>query len=76
MGVVIEMTNFCHLQCDGLNCGKKMHHYGEQILTQMAILLGWENRGAQWLCPHCAKGSVQEPRKGSTTEKAVESPIP
>lgn len=76
MGVVISMTKFCHLQCDGHNCEKKVHHYGEQILTQMATLLGWENRGDQWLCPHCAQSRAQEPIKGSTTEKAAETPLP
>ena len=74
MGVVTSMTNFCYLQCDNSNCRKKVHHYGEMILKQMARLLGWENRGEQWLCPSCVKRAEQVPGNRETPVNIMETP--
>ncbi len=73
MGVEIALTEFCHIQCDELNCGKKVHHYGEQVLKQMAKLLGWKNMGDKWLCPLCAQKNEQETSNRAMAEKAIES---
>lgn len=65
MGLVATGSNFWHIQCDKHSCGKKLHHYGEEILKQSARLLGWEFSGEEWACPSC----VEERRKrieGST----------
>jgi hypothetical protein len=55
MGLVAIGTKFWHIQCDERNCGKKLHHYGEEILKQSAKLLGWENRHNKWACPSCTE---------------------
>ena len=75
MGVGISTTNFCYLQCDESNCGKKMHHYGERVLKQMARLLGWENRGEQWFCPDCAKRIEQETSHKGMADKPMETSV-
>ena len=72
MGVVTAMTQFCYIECDVPDCRKKVHHYGEQILTQMAKLLGWEHRGEKWLCPHCVESTRQGTREGATPVRASE----
>ena len=67
MGLVATGSNFWHIQCDKSHCGKKLHHYGEELLKQSARLLGWEDRHNEWACPSCAE------RQRKRTERSEKS---
>ncbi len=55
MGLVTTMGKFCYIECDTLNCGKKIEKSGENLLRELAYLCGWQSRGNQWVCPNCAE---------------------
>jgi hypothetical protein len=72
MGLAGAGRKFCYIQCDESDCGKKLHHYSEEILNQSARLLGWENSRDKWACPSCTEkrrkrieGSTETGRKTS-----------
>jgi hypothetical protein len=65
MGLVATGRKFWHIQCDERDCGKKVHHYGEEILKQSARLLGWVYSGDRWACPSCVERRRKE-IEGST----------
>jgi hypothetical protein len=65
MGLMTTGGKFCYIQCDERDCGKKVHHYGEEILEQSARLLGWENRSNKWACPSCLEKRRKRKKRSS-----------
>jgi hypothetical protein len=55
MGLIRASGRFCYLQCDALNCNKKMEHFDKRTLRSLAKLCGWEERGDEWICWNCAE---------------------
>jgi hypothetical protein len=75
MGLVRTMGTFCYVECDMRNCGKKYEHVDEKLLNQMTLLVGWEKRRDQWICPECVKKERSRKRLGRTTEAKKKAEI-
>ena len=56
MGVVTTSGNYCYVQCDRLNCNRKMEHVDLKLLKDLAKLCGWKRNADRWACPTCAEG--------------------
>jgi|GEM_PF-976992 hypothetical protein len=57
MAIVTAPGRFCYLECDEPACGRKIYQYHERVVQELALLSGWKNRGASWICPACAEKS-------------------
>lgn len=55
MAIVTAPGRFCYLECDEPACGRKIYQYHERVVQELALLSGWKNRGASWVCPACAQ---------------------
>lgn len=60
MGLVTTTGNFCYIQCDRINCNRKMEHVNTKLLKELARLCGWDRRGRRWTCPDCAEKAGSE----------------
>lgn len=67
MGLVTTTGNYCYIQCDRMNCNRKMEHVDLKLLKDLARLCGWNHIGRQWTCPSCAEKA--EPGKGHTARQ-------
>jgi len=71
MGLVTTTSRFCYIECDRLNCNRKIYQFHERILRELAVLSGWENKGKAWTCPACAgKSKSRRPRSPESTKNA------
>jgi hypothetical protein len=69
MGLITTMGKFCYIECDMLNCSKKIEKSGENLLKELAVLCGWESRGTQWICPSC----VEKDRSKKTAKRVTKA---
>jgi len=57
MAIVTAPGRFCYLECDEPACSRKIYQYHERVVQEVALLSGWKNHGASWICPACAAKS-------------------
>jgi len=71
MGLITTLGKFCFIECDGLNCNKKIEHIDIKLLKELSILCGWKKTGQQWLCPDCKEElSIRAKRVSRLTSRA------
>jgi len=76
MGLITTMGKFCYIECDMLNCNKKIEKSDETLLKELAHICGWEYRADQWICPTCtekekAKKKLKRSPKAKTRELVI-----
>ena len=70
MGLIKTSGNYCYVQCDRLNCNRKMEHVDLKLLKELARLCGWERDADRWTCPNCA-----EERPASKSPRTSQKPV-
>ena len=60
MGLITTLGNFCFIECDELNCSKKIEHVDINLLKEISALCGWKERGRRWRCPECNAKMLRE----------------
>ncbi len=74
MGLITTAGKYCYVQCDHLNCNRKMEHVDLKLLKDLAKLCGWEHRGDEWTCPSCARQAGRT-KRAKTNERPLRTEL-
>ncbi len=74
MGLITTLGKFCFIECDNINCNKKMEHIDQKLLKELAMLCGWKYAERRWLCPNCSETAKARQKKPSKSQKKAKAP--